>query len=225
VVLTLTSFSYNKNYNAKSYFDEVGRLIESMKAENLRTDDYLVAVRPSTPTKKKSSSHPPEQPSISLTKWEMEDVWNTGFVPAYKDQLAALSAERYLSTNCAKVGAAKPVDSQNLFNTMLQHPSAVDWVAPYYPSTALALENGKPFVMMEFNTATCSGLPGLSNSFGAAMWIADTGLQMAYANFTGALLHVGGQDSYYNVSFFFLLSPIQYMRTMLINGFSTALHW
>jgi hypothetical protein len=129
----------------------------------------------------------------------MEDVWNTGLQETYKAQLAALSAERYLSTNCASVGAAKPVDSQALFSTMLNHQSAVDWVAPYYPSTALAQQVGKPFIMMEFNTATCSGMPGLSDSFGAALWLADVGLQMAYANFTGALLHVGGQDSYYNV--------------------------
>ncbi|KAK0454068.1 glycoside hydrolase family 79 protein [Desarmillaria tabescens] len=36
-------------------------------------------------------------------------------------------------------------------------------------------------------------------SFGAALWALDYGLQMAYSNFTGAMIHVGGQNVYYNL--------------------------
>jgi len=53
---------------------------------------------------------------------------------------------------------------------------------------------------METNTASCGGFPGISDSFGAALWALDYGLQMAFHNFSGALLHVGGQNVYYNVS-------------------------
>lgn len=54
--------------------------------------------------------------------------------------------------------------------------------------------------MFETNSASCGGFPGVSNSFGAALWALDYGLQMAASNFSGALLHVGGQNVYYNVS-------------------------
>lgn len=54
--------------------------------------------------------------------------------------------------------------------------------------------------MFETNTATCGGLPGISDSFGAALWALDYGFTMAASNFSGALLHVGGQNVYYNVS-------------------------
>ena len=64
----------------------------------------------------------------------------------------------------------------------------------------LAQQAGKPFLMFETNTASCGGFPGVSDSFGAALWALDYGLQMAYSNFTGALLHVGGQSDTYNVS-------------------------
>jgi hypothetical protein len=57
----------------------------------------------------------------------------------------------------------------------------------------------KPFLMFETNTASCGGFPGISDSFGAALWGADYGLQMAYSNFSGALFHVGGQGAFYNV--------------------------
>jgi len=54
--------------------------------------------------------------------------------------------------------------------------------------------------MFETNTASCGGFPGLSDSFGSALWMLDYALQMAYSNFLGAVMHVSGEDVYYNVS-------------------------
>ena len=53
--------------------------------------------------------------------------------------------------------------------------------------------------MFETNTASCGGFPGVSDSFGAALWAIDYGLTMAVSNFSHALLHIGGQNVYYNV--------------------------
>ena len=72
-------------------------------------------------------------------------------------------------------------------------------VKPYIDSTNLAQQAQKPFLMFETNTASCGGFPGISDSFGSTLWALDYGLQMAYANFSGALLHVGGIDDTYNV--------------------------
>jgi len=52
--------------------------------------------------------------------------------------------------------------------------------------------------MFETNTASCSGFPGVSDSFGAALWALDWSLTLAYNNFSTALFHVGGQNAYYN---------------------------
>ena len=68
----------------------------------------------------------------------------------------------------------------------------------YLNSTAFALQNGKRLLMFETNTASCGGFPGISNSFGAALWGIDYGLQMAAVNFGGALFHIGGQSTAYN---------------------------
>lgn len=93
-----------------------------------------------------------------------------------------------------------------MFPDYLNHTSGIALVAPYLYSSALAQQSGKPFLMFETNTASCGGFPGISDSFGAALWAADYGMQMAYSNFSGALLHVGGQDDTYNVSLHLLLS-------------------
>lgn len=55
--------------------------------------------------------------------------------------------------------------------------------------------------MFETNTASCGGFPGLSDSFGAALWGVDYGMIMAFNNFSQALLHVGGVSDTYNVCF------------------------
>ena len=55
--------------------------------------------------------------------------------------------------------------------------------------------------MFETNTASCGGFAGISDSFGASLWAIDYGMQLAYGNFTNGLLHLGGQNAFYNVSF------------------------
>lgn len=55
--------------------------------------------------------------------------------------------------------------------------------------------------MLETNTASCGGFKGISDSFGAALWGLDISLQLAAANFSQTLFHIGGQNDYYNVSF------------------------
>jgi hypothetical protein len=141
------------------------------------------------------------QPSVAASEWtQPEEVWNTGYIDAYKNNLAALSVERYPASNCGDAkGLGKVVDPQDQLITLMSHKAAQDYVAPYLNSTALAVAAGKPFVVMEFNTGTCSGFPGLSDSFAAAMWVLDASLTMASSNYSAAMLHVGGQDAFYNV--------------------------
>lgn len=91
------------------------------------------------------------------------------------------------------------MDPQSVFADYLTHQSGIGIVAPYLNSTAVAQAAGKPFLMFETNTASCGGFPGVSDSFGSALWALDYGLQMAYSNFSGALLHVGGSSDTYNV--------------------------
>jgi hypothetical protein len=109
---------------------------------------------------------------------------------------------RYPANNCGALKEnGKVIDPQDIFHRYLQHDQYVkNLVAEYIPYTAFAQSKNKPFIMFETNTASCQGFQGISNSFGAALWILDYGLQMAHANFSQALLHVGGVNSYYNVS-------------------------
>ncbi|KAF8267751.1 hypothetical protein EI94DRAFT_1729509 [Lactarius quietus] len=173
-----------QGYSQFDYFGEVGNLVQQIANDTLipQKNDLLIV------------------PSVQLT-WTPESVWNTGIVTSYSSSISGLAVERYPNDNCAAVYPTlgfTPQDPQAVFINYLQHNYSTDMVTYYVNSSQFAAQNGKQFIMFETNTASCSGFPGISDSFGAALWALDWSLTMAYNNFTAALFHVGGQNSYYN---------------------------
>ncbi|KAJ7634683.1 glycoside hydrolase family 79 protein [Roridomyces roridus] len=175
----------NSSYGPADYTAEFGLMVQALAADsNVPVKNNLIG------------------PSVSGT-WTPEMVWNTGFINDYVDNLFALSVEQYKLTpakyNCFPIyGIGVFHDPQIEFSDFLNHTSAVALCEPYLNSTSIAQKAGKPFLMFETNSASCGGFPGISDSFGAALWALDYGLQMAYSNFSGAMLHVGGQNVFYN---------------------------
>ncbi|KAL0954378.1 hypothetical protein HGRIS_003363 [Hohenbuehelia grisea] len=138
-------------------------------------------------------------PSVGSGDWSPEQVWDTNFIPQYQANLGALSVEKYPDDNCfALYGTGHKVVYQDVFANYLTHDGPKSFIQPFLNSTAIAQTFNKPFIMFETNTASCGGFPGVSNSFGSALWALDYGFQMAYSNFSSALLHVGGQNVFYN---------------------------
>ncbi|KAH9177916.1 hypothetical protein EDB89DRAFT_1292020 [Lactarius sanguifluus] len=171
-------------YSQFDYFGEVGTLIQQIANDPLipKKDNMLIV------------------PSVQAL-WTPESIWDTGIVSSYSSSILSLAVERYPDDNCAAVFPSPGQVVQNpqdIFINYLQHSASTNLVSSYVNSTAFAVQNGKPFIMFETNTASCSGFPGISNSFGAALWALDWALTMAYSNFTAALFHVGGQNAYYN---------------------------
>ncbi|KAI0073209.1 glycoside hydrolase family 79 protein [Panus rudis PR-1116 ss-1] len=143
-------------------------------------------------------------PSVSTSGWTPEMVFDAGFVDRFKDTLHALSVENYPDNNCAAIYAPSSADlrdPQTVFPGYLTHTgdhSGYHMLQKFLNASSIAQANGLPMLMFETNTASCGGFPGVSNSFGAALWGVDYGLQLAWSNFTGAMLHCGGQNVFYN---------------------------
>ncbi|KAK0200670.1 hypothetical protein DFS33DRAFT_1266366 [Desarmillaria ectypa] len=171
-------------YEPSDYVSEVGQLIYAMTSDaNIKNRNNLIG------------------PSVATGDWTPEMVWDTGFVDTYNDNLAYLSVEHYPSDNCAAQygsGYGEARDPQMMFPQYLNHTAGQALAKPYLNSSSYAQSKGKPLVMFETNTASCGGFPGVSDSFGAALWGLDYAMQLAYSNFSGALMHVGGQGVYYN---------------------------
>jgi hypothetical protein len=169
-------------YSPYDYFGEFSTLVQAINNNpNIPVKNNLIG------------------PSVATGLWTPEMVWDTGFIAAYTNSLGALAVEHYPDDNCgAQYGLGAVKDPQTEFPNYLNHTAGKALVAPYLNSSQIAQAAGKPFLMFETNTASCGGFPGISDSFGAALWALDYGLQMAYSNFSGALFHVGGQNVYYN---------------------------
>ncbi|KAG8940870.1 hypothetical protein FRC04_004980 [Tulasnella sp. 424] len=133
-------------------------------------------------------------PSICCM-WDTNTVLNDGYMN-FKDSLAFIDVMHYPNNNCAT--GASAVVPQDVFQNYLNHQQVQSVTTPYASTAQIALAAGKQMMMMETNTASCGGFPGVSDSFAASLWGVDYGLQMAYNNFTYALLHFGGQNVYYN---------------------------
>lgn len=57
----------------------------------------------------------------------------------------------------------------------------------------------KPLIMDEFSTASCGGVPDISDTFGATMWTVDYVLQMASVGYSAAYLHTRERGVTYNL--------------------------
>jgi hypothetical protein len=155
-------------------------------------------------------------PSVQIL-WTPEMVWNTGIVGSYNSSIYGLAVERFVETfslqsrfrrcsfslrypndNCAALYGGAVQNPQDVFPTYLTHSISTSLVSSYVNSTSFARQNGKPFIMFETNSASCGGFPGVSDSFGAALWGLDWALTMVANGFTTAMFHVGGQSDYYN---------------------------
>ncbi|KAG6808843.1 hypothetical protein H0H92_002618 [Tricholoma furcatifolium] len=172
-------------YTPYDYFGDFGVYVQDMQNASLPGQNLLVG------------------PNIAYATWTTEDVWNTGFVSSYSANLAFLSVENYPTDNCAVyyyTGSA-PQDPQTIFSEYLSHTaqnSGYGIIRKFVNSTQFALQNGKRLAMMETNTASCGGFPGISDAFASALWGVDYAFQLAYNNFGAAMFHVSGQDVYYN---------------------------
>ncbi|KAF9033112.1 hypothetical protein BJ165DRAFT_1515715 [Panaeolus papilionaceus] len=139
-------------------------------------------------------------PSIATGPWQPEQVWETGYIDRFKDRMFSFSVENYPHDNCAaQYDTGRPhTDPQELFPYYLNHQNLLEHVGKYTNTGNLVAATGKPLIMFETNTASCGGFMGISDSFGAALWATDYGFLLAHNNFTHAMLHVGGQNAFYN---------------------------
>ena len=99
----------------------------------------------------------------------IQDVINAGMLSSDNaPHVAAVTVQHYPTNNCQLGGVV--INPQDIFNQFLNHSLPQQLVELYAGDTAAVLANGKDMVMLETNTASCGGFPGLSDSFGAAMW-------------------------------------------------------
>lgn len=98
----------------------------------------------------------------------LSDVLASEWFTSNNDHLAAITVQQYPTNNCDVDGDA--IAAQDIFADFLNHTSAQYLTGLFLEGSTEVQAAGKELVMLEMNTASCGGFPGLSDSFGAAMW-------------------------------------------------------
>ncbi|KAH9931763.1 hypothetical protein B0H21DRAFT_781014 [Amylocystis lapponica] len=114
----------------------------------------------------------------------------------FADHLKYLTVQHYPQNNCFG-------SYQYQLNYYLAHSNAVtlaQWQAPALQQLAATPPaSRKPLVMSEWNSASCGGIPGISDTFGATLWTADYALQLASVGYSNAFLHTRELGVSYNL--------------------------
>ncbi|KAH7931207.1 hypothetical protein BV22DRAFT_1101178 [Leucogyrophana mollusca] len=135
-------------------------------------------------------------PSICC-QWDLATLLQQGYLSSFEGILKYITMQHYPQNNCGGEDSGK-----YKLDYYLTHANAVSLAAwqNHGVSIVNALPSPRPEVVMsEFNTASCGGIPGLSDTFGAALWIVDYALQLATAGYTAAYLHTREPGISYNI--------------------------
>ncbi|KAI5124955.1 hypothetical protein M0805_007382 [Coniferiporia weirii] len=124
--------------------------------------------------------------------WDLGNLLEQGYLQDFQSELKYLDLQHYPQNNCGGT-----------------HTLPIDYYLRHYEVISLATWQAKgvedahaaniPILMSEFNTASCGGVPGISDTFGATMWALDYVLQLASVGFEGAYIHTREQGISYNI--------------------------
>lgn len=139
------------------------------------------------------SLYPPNEytyyaPSFAGTSNSLNPIitWHDGLDTDH--DIAFISSHNYIG------GATQP--GVTLQGTLMNHSSTVHSIAPQLNESALLANYSIPFILGETNSLYNEGAPGLSNSFGAALWGVDFNLLCATNNIMRVHMHQGSNYRY-----------------------------
>ncbi|EJD44078.1 hypothetical protein AURDEDRAFT_88289 [Auricularia subglabra TFB-10046 SS5] len=180
---------YRPVYSVQQYFSEFQTMLNAIN------DDPLITMKGNI-----------GGPGVCCLWNLQEDILNAGYLGKFQDSLSTVIVERYPYDNC-QAGKHPP---QEMMNEYMMHSFAIHFANNYRSAAQSAAAYNKDIVLLETNTASCGGFPGLSNAFASTLWATDLAMQASIAlrwltihqlasiNFTNMMLHVGGQHVYYN---------------------------
>jgi len=124
--------------------------------------------------------------------WNLIDLLNEGYLTDFGSHMKYINLQHYPQDNCDGT-----------------HPFGLDYYANHSNVVSLgqwqidgvkaAHADNKPILMGEFNSASCGGIEGISNTFAATMWAMDWVLQLATVGYSGAYIHTREAGVTYNL--------------------------
>ena len=112
--------------------------------------------------------------------------WDADLVAHAEPKLRAITIHRYPYSECSAPGTATYPTVQRL----LSEQATAGEAATIRTTVALGHRMGLPVRLSEFNSVTCGGAQGVSNTFATALWFPDAVFEFARAGASAVNLHV-----------------------------------
>lgn len=129
--------------------------------------------------------------------WNVDAVLNGGYLAAFNGFLKYISLQHYPQNNCfGRYDYEIPY--------YMQHANVVRLASWQQPAIAIIQSNTSAnhpqLIMSEFNSASCGGIPKISDTFAVgSLWTIDYALQMASVGYSAAYLHTRERGISYNL--------------------------
>ncbi|MFF2078983.1 hypothetical protein ACFVXG_30045 [Kitasatospora sp. NPDC058162] len=180
------------------YFRKLRPPTYSVQSYLAEADRCLAAVRSGAPTAKQAG---PDTAG---------GAWLTDYATAEKGRIGLLTRHFYPLSHCSEPNATA---AELLSRGVAQREATT--VADAARSAAKA---GVPFRLSETNSASCSGIPGVSDSYASALWAADYALVAAEHGAQGVNLHGQLGDHCAGYTPFCAAGPHQYRAMPVYYG-------
>ncbi|KAJ3995158.1 hypothetical protein F5050DRAFT_1769303 [Lentinula boryana] len=170
--------------------------------QNYTVDDYIgeysAALRDisNTTAGNLTDGHNVAGPTICCS-WDLATLLQQGYLSNFTNALKYITLQHYPQNNC--FGSYQ---YQLVYYT--QHSNLVDLASWQKPGidiiTSDTTANAPRMLMSEFNSASCGGIPGISDTFAVGtLWSIDYALQLASIGYTAAYIHTREQGISYNL--------------------------
>lgn len=122
----------------------------------------------------------------ALAEPSIDRRWISTLLARPHPRLAAITVHEYPYSACVPAdSAAYPTVAR-----LLSPSATARMAAAVAPAARLAHAAGLPLRLTEFNSVTCGGVDGVSNTFATALWVPDALFTLARAGASSADLHV-----------------------------------
>jgi hypothetical protein len=111
--------------------------------------------------------------------------WISTLLASAHHGLTAITAHRYPLSACAHSGPKAPS-----IQRVLSEDATAGMAATLAPAIRLARHAHLPLRLTEFNSVTCGGTQGVSDTFATALWAPDALFELIHAGVASAALHV-----------------------------------
>jgi len=153
--------------------------------QTITPHDYAVRYRQYARALARVAPHVPVYgPALALPN--VDRRWISTLLAGPHPHLAGITVHEYPYSACEPVGsAAYPTVAK-----LLSPQATTQMATAVGPAVRLAHAHGLPLRLTEFNSVTCGGVAGVSNTFATALWAPDALFTLARAGAASADLHV-----------------------------------